>query len=70
MKCSSHLYFCGCLGGLLREADPELMEQVLTACKDGDLSGLMARIKLSKSSEDPINEKEASDEEVELLSEV
>lgn len=57
------------IGGLLREADPELMEQVLTACKDGDLSGLMARIKLSKSSEDPINEKEASDEEVELLSE-
>nr|PNR49997.1 hypothetical protein PHYPA_011894 [Physcomitrium patens] len=28
------------IGGLLRDADPELMEQVLTACKIGDFTGL------------------------------
>ncbi|KAG0592927.1 hypothetical protein M758_1G282500 [Ceratodon purpureus] len=50
------------IGGLLRDADPVLMEQVLTACQDGDLSGLMARMHTkSESSEDEIDENDASE---------
>lgn len=45
------------------------MEQVLTACQDGDLSGLMARTK-PESSGDEIDETETSDEKTESLSEV
>lgn len=39
-------------------------------CKDGDFLGLMVWIKLFKLSEDLINEKEVSDEEVEFFFEV
>lgn len=47
------------------------MEQVLTACQDGDLSGLMARLNTkSESREDEINENDAIDEKTEYLPEV
>ena len=47
------------------------MEQVLTACQDGDLSGLMARMNTkAESSEDETNVNEIIDEKTEYLSEV
>lgn len=47
------------------------MEQVFTACQDGDLSGLMARMNTTtESSEDDVNDTETVDEKPEYLPEV
>lgn len=57
-------------GGLLREADPELMEQVLKVCIDGETSGSpSASTSAPESGEDEFSD-DNNDEETDDLSEV
>lgn len=51
------------IGGMLRTVDPELMEAVIKAIKDGDVDGLFNKSSDSGDADDPVQQENLSSEE-------